>query len=278
MHAMELGWIEQLQLLRTPALDVFFLCLRFFDRPEFAFLLISLIWIHRGWKNGVRLFYIVFFNALFNAILKYVFASPRPFELSPHLGVIHAGGYGFPSGAAQISMLLAGLLVTIWKNPIKWVIVIPYVFFVSLSRVYLGVHFPSDIVGGWIAGLGMLYFVLHFMPRIEKRLNSLQVYQLLSLHLLVIIGLSVLFSIYGAAYFVGWSIGLAGGLWLCQRYRVELVFSRSAKQYFWRSVVGGFGVFLSYLIAPGFFVLEAIFASLWISFFSPLLFQKNTIK
>lgn len=275
MHAIELEWIQWIQNFRTPALDFFFQCMRFFDRPEFIFVLIPVVWLNYGWKNGLRLFYIVFFNALFSVVLKNLFASPRPYELSHQLGIIHAAGYGFPSGAAQLCMLLGGLYITYSKNSMKWAIVIAYVFFVSLSRVYLGVHFPSDILGGWIAGLAMLFIVLYFMPRIEKKLKAVNVYKLLSLHAFVIPSLAISCSVYPELSYVGCTIGFGVGLWLCHRFKVGLAIARGSKEYLLRGFLGVLGVFLLYKGFPTLKLFQSFLAAMWISFFAILLFRQK---
>lgn len=269
MHAIELEWIQALQQYRTPLLDFFFHGLRFFDRPEFMFVLIPVMWLNYGWKNGLRFFYILFFNTLCNCILKDFFASPRPYEISPNVGLFQIEGYGFPSGAAQISMLLAGLFVTYSKSSLKWPIAIFYVFFVSLSRVYLGVHFPSDIIGGWIAGLGVFCFVMYAMPKVEKRFKHVGFYKLLSLHIFVLVSISVIYPTYASMAYIGCTLGFAVGLWLCRLFKISLSNARGGKECLLRAFVGILGVFLIAKMLPGPDFFSTFLAAVWVSFFFP---------
>jgi undecaprenyl-diphosphatase len=85
------------------------------------------------------------------------------------------GGYSFPSGHAMITMasygLIAYLLWTHIKSPKRWLI--PpltgiIVLLVGLSRVYLGVHWFSDVLGGWIAGIILMLILAEAHKMWEK--------------------------------------------------------------------------------------------------------------
>lgn len=173
LHSHELSIIKLLQQFRNPALDSFFQFLNFFDRGEFFFVLIPIIWMVYSWKMGLKLFYIILLNAAVNFALKGIFQEPRPYHIDSSLGLIAVPGFGFPSGAAQTTILLSGILIHAWKNKWAWFVAANYIFWVSLSRIYLGVHFPSDILGGYMVGAGLFLAYLYGMPRAEKYLNGL---------------------------------------------------------------------------------------------------------
>jgi undecaprenyl-diphosphatase len=159
--------IETIQQFRSPILDSLFIVLNFFDTFSFFLILIPALWFSKGWKIGMRFYSILFLQSLIVDALKKTLILPRPFHLDPSLGIIKVSGYGFPSGAAASAMLFSALLITYWKNPLKWAILIPYFTLLSLSRMYLGVHFLEDIIAGWGIGIFSWSIFVYILPKIE---------------------------------------------------------------------------------------------------------------
>ena len=91
-------------------------------------------------------------SALLNLATKQLFARERP---SLWESIAPESTFSFPSGHAMGSMTLAWVcLLLAWRTPWRWPVVIGMLVFtviVGLSRVYLGVHYPSDILAGWTA-------------------------------------------------------------------------------------------------------------------------------
>lgn len=114
-------------------------------------------------KKEVLIFsLIVFMGAAINALLKVIIQRPRPiFD-----ALISEKDYSFPSGHSMDSMIffLAIIYLTYHftgsKHKTILVALLSFfcVFMIGLSRVYLGVHYPSDILGGYLAGL--LWFLV----------------------------------------------------------------------------------------------------------------------
>jgi membrane-associated phospholipid phosphatase len=92
--------------------------------------------------------------AALNVAAKYAFGRVRP-EL--WMSIAPETTYSFPSGHAMGSMaLVASLVVLAWPTRWRWPAIIGgglFALVVGLSRVYLGVHYPSDILAGWTASL-----------------------------------------------------------------------------------------------------------------------------
>ena len=104
--------------------------------------------------------------------LKHLFGRERP-------GVpliFHAEGLSFPSGHALFSITFYGLLVyiifkTIAHKVLKWTLIIMLVilmFIIGFSRVYLRVHFATDVMAGFCVGFVWLVFAIWFLNRLER--------------------------------------------------------------------------------------------------------------
>ncbi len=104
--------------------------------------------------------------------LKYIFRRNRP--LTPLLQ--EARGYSFPSGHALISFTFYGLLIyLVWQNVkntwLKWLLTISLIlliFIIGLSRVYLRVHYASDVIAGFCVGCMWLLLSVWILGNIEK--------------------------------------------------------------------------------------------------------------
>jgi membrane-associated phospholipid phosphatase len=103
--------------------------------------------------------------------LKYLFKRKRP--LDPLLQKVK--GMSFPSGHAIFAVTFYGLLIyiisqTLKDEPLKWSLIISLVVLIQLigfSRVYLRVHYASDVAAGFIIGLAWLLIALGVLKRIE---------------------------------------------------------------------------------------------------------------
>jgi len=108
-------------------------------------------------------------------LLKHLFARERP-PVAERL--IDIGGLSFPSGHAMLSTVILGLATVICYRIYPWlrahpaVLVLPplVVVAIGLSRVYLGVHWFSDVIVGWSVGLGWLAVCLVAHAQIVRRL------------------------------------------------------------------------------------------------------------
>ena len=109
--------------------------------------------------------------------VKLVVKRPRPAFFAP---LLHEAGFSFPSGHSLIAMVVYGLLgyfvLHLFKNHIARLIVrivtVLVVFSIGVSRVYVGVHFPTDVLAGWTAGVPWLITCLALHEVLARRWPS----------------------------------------------------------------------------------------------------------
>lgn len=98
-------------------------------------------------------------------VVKTFFARPRP-DISLHL--IDQGGYSFPSGHSMTGLVFFGLIIWLchkkFKGPLP-IILSLLIFLIGFSRIYLGVHYPTDVLAGWLLGAAFLTLVTIILSR-----------------------------------------------------------------------------------------------------------------
>jgi undecaprenyl-diphosphatase len=176
LHGWEISIIQWIQQVRTPLTDDFFYALNLFDGNWIYLIAIYLLASLRKPKLGLHLLYLLTLGNLLHFCLKKLFAQPRPFELVPSLKVLGASGFGFPSGAATSGMILLGFLFLYVRAPKKNALwrsfLLTLLLLAGMTRVYLGAHFPSDILGGYLLGGFLLLIYRSKIDALEKWASS----------------------------------------------------------------------------------------------------------
>ena len=137
--------------------------------PIIAVAWAGLLWWRGRRRDAALLAAAVIGSTLLNAVLKAVFQRDRP-DFWEHLVV--EDSYSFPSGHAMASMSLAAALVVIaWSSRWRWpaiALATVYVLVVGVSRLYLGVHFPSDVLAGWCVAVAWVVVVAVVLDRGQR--------------------------------------------------------------------------------------------------------------
>jgi undecaprenyl-diphosphatase len=129
-----------------------------------GFLIALWLWWRGRGRFASMLLLVILVGRGVTEVEKLAVARPRP-ELEPHLSVVKT--WSFPSGHATSSMIfyltlaLALAAGTRWQRPAALAAVLLSLL-IGLSRVMLGVHWPSDVVGGW--AFGMLWVLVTLKP------------------------------------------------------------------------------------------------------------------
>ena len=137
-------------------------------------LTITLFIVIRNKKIGISIFSNLVIITALNQLLKRILQRPRPTEYR----IIEETGYSFPSGHSMISMAFYGYLIYLIykyvKNKyVKWIsmaLLSLLICSIGISRMYLGVHYTSDVLGGFLISISYLVIYISAVNKflIEK--------------------------------------------------------------------------------------------------------------
>ncbi len=135
--------------------------MRFFSylgTEDFFFLVLPLVYWCIDASLGLRIGFILVTSSMFNYVGKLLFAGPRPYWVSSHIRALWPETtFGVPSGHAQHAVAVWGMIAVYRKRTWGWVIAILLIFLIGFSRLYLGSHFPHDVILGWLVGTIILW-------------------------------------------------------------------------------------------------------------------------
>lgn len=181
LHQFDLRIIHGMQSFINPSLTWIMKTFTFMGSGKavisLLFLMVLLMmWRRKTWEAAF-LVMTVAGGALLNKILKWIFQRQRP---TLHR-LIEETGFSFPSGHAMNAMIFYGilgylLLMFLRSTRRKWLNTMAVSFliiFIGISRVYLGVHYPSDVLAGFAAGASWLTIcIMGFKIVMAKRSNK----------------------------------------------------------------------------------------------------------
>lgn len=159
MKDFEINIIKTLRDISSPSLDIIFRCLTFMGEQVILILLIAIVYFLMDKKEGQKIGFALVSTLLLNNSLKGVIKYERPFVYSSDykpadIAIESATGYSFPSGHTQNATTLYTSLALTFKKQWLTITCISLIIIVGFSRIYLGVHFPKDVVFGVIFGVG----------------------------------------------------------------------------------------------------------------------------
>lgn len=142
----------------------------YFGTQEFFLLVLPFIYWSVDSALGLRIGFILMTSEQINYVGKLFFAGPRPYWVSSHVrGLWPETSFGIPSGHAQHAVAVWGIIAAYFKKTWIWVVAILLMFFIGFSRLYLGAHFPHDVVVGWLLGWLVLWAFLRFWDSVQTR-------------------------------------------------------------------------------------------------------------
>lgn len=154
---------------RSTLLDFFFINITKLCNP--LFIMIASILLLLILRKDNRMFFGIntIATIITNQVIKRLIRRPRP----NHIRLIKEGGFSYPSGHAMISIALYGFLIYLVMKKIKnkylkislLTLLIFIILLVGISRVYLGVHYPTDIISGYLLSISIIITVKNYYKK-----------------------------------------------------------------------------------------------------------------
>lgn len=162
--------LQFFQSMQNSFLDVFFQYITMLGENNFYIICMAVIFWCVNKKFGYKLGFAIISNGILNISLKEIFHTARPIGVK---GIrsqrIHtAQGYSFPSGHTQgAAAFWTSIMIEVKK---KWVYILGglIIFIIGISRLYLAVHWPIDVLVGWILGISWVFFSNWLFNSVER--------------------------------------------------------------------------------------------------------------
>jgi len=147
--------LKYIQSFSNDTLDSFFEIVTMLGEEWFFIIVMALFYWCFNKTFGYKLAFVCLAGGAVNAIIKDIVKFPRPigYEGIKSIRVETAEGYSFPSGHTQQTTSLFTILMIEFKKKWLYFIGATVILLVGFSRMYLGVHWPSDVIGGLIIGV-----------------------------------------------------------------------------------------------------------------------------
>lgn len=202
--------IQAFQSVDSPILAVLALAITFLGDPLFYLMAMPVVYWCVDSRFGFRLAVVTLVNGAFTTALKDLWRVPRPEGVVPGIARVHESSWATPSGHAQGSAGFWPLLAlgrpqatrlagaglggagsdaapgathgtsqsSAGSSPVHhhgwraWAVALGLPFLIGLSRIWLGVHYPSDVLLGWVLGSAVSVLALLVLPRVEAALTT----------------------------------------------------------------------------------------------------------
>lgn len=280
---------------------------------QFFILLLPAIYWCFGQMLGIRVGIIFLTGQYLNFFLKFLFHSPRPYWISDKvIAYSQESSFGLPSGHAQIAGTMWGWLAVEIKKRWFTILAIVLIFLIGLSRLFLGVHFLSDVLLGWaLGGLTVWAFSAYRekvgewfrKQKIQTKLLMILVATLVMISIVLVLrninsdwqmpeawaeraGEAAPYNLEGAFTLSGTFFGMLSGYVVIRAMRGFFLAKEGGWKRLARLFVGLVGLFLLYFGLGQLFPDNADFVSyflrfirymligLWTSWWAPILFER----
>jgi len=171
MFGFEIKVLQFLEGLRNGFLIKLFELITMLGEETVVILFIVALWFAFDKKLAQRIFFVTVTSAGVNSIVKNLVKIPRPWTTGKVTAVRQstATGYSFPSGHSQSFASWSTMVALQVKKRWVSVTVVVLALLVGFSRLFLGVHYPSDVVAGLAIGVGLAFLGNYLFDKVENK-------------------------------------------------------------------------------------------------------------
>jgi membrane-associated phospholipid phosphatase len=145
----------------------------FLGTEEFYLLFLVLLYWSIDSVAGLRVGVSFLLGTSLNDFFKLAFHQPRPYWYSTQVKAYAAeSSFGIPSGHSQSAVVVWGTLAAYFKRQWFWVVAMLVAFLISFSRIFLAVHFVTDVLMGWLLGGLLLYAITRLWGPVSNWLGQ----------------------------------------------------------------------------------------------------------
>ncbi len=206
LEGLELGFglqiVQWFQTLRFGLLDNIALIFDFANDGLFYVVVIGAIYWMFNKQLGTRMLFALIISGMFTLVFKDLLARPRPYDILDGgiIPLVTETTFGIPSGHALMTFVVWGYFAIWMKKRAITIAVIIYIVLQGISRMYLGVHFPQDVIAGWLLGSVILWLYTTQIDRVDKWWRTQSI--------VIQLGIPIAFSILTMLFFLGSVDGL----------------------------------------------------------------------
>lgn len=145
----------------------------FLGTEDFIMVALPIIYWCYDTTLGMQVAVILMVSNSVNSFFKTAFHGPRPYWISSSIqGLASETSFGLPSNHAQTATVVWGIIAAYLRKGWAWLVAGLLIVMISLSRLYLGVHFPHDVLVGLLLGVVLLWFVLRFWKPVTAWIST----------------------------------------------------------------------------------------------------------
>ena len=158
--------------LRSNGLDFIFKTITHLGDTIVILIIVTIMLIFLNKKDRIILGSTTILTVGLNQGIKHLLRRPRP----EHLRLIKQGGFSYPSGHSMIAICVYGIMIYLINKKIKnkkikialSILLTLLILAIGISRIYVGVHYPSDVLGGFLLSLAILILNITFTDKLYR--------------------------------------------------------------------------------------------------------------